>query len=162
MKRLFKLTLIAAMLFCCHSAQAVYVQNMPVIQFQPNGDTVHMFATGDECYHRFHDSNNYTIVQAPSGWWVYAEADNEKGLKPSSHRAGTVNPATLGITPGLTISRQEWHKRRQAQNQRTKPRRLLQPGHLYPLCRRHGLYPTLLQCRPHVQRFVERKYGVSI
>ena len=114
MKRLFKLTLIAAMLFCCHSAQAVYVQNMPVIQFQPNGDTVHMFATGDECYHRFHDSNNYTIVQAPSGWWVYAEADNEKGLKPSSHRAGTVNPATLGITPGLTISRQEWHKRRQA------------------------------------------------
>lgn len=114
MKNLFKLTLFAAILFCCKPAQAVFVRNMPVVQFQPNGDTLHLFATGDECYHRFHDSDNYTVVQAPSGWWVYAEADSERGLKPSLHRAGSVDPATLGIAPGLTISRREWQKRRQA------------------------------------------------
>ena len=114
MKNIIKLTLFTAMMLCCHAAYAVYVENMPVVQIQPNGDTLHIFATGDECYHRFHDAQGYTIVQAPSGWWVYAEADGEGGLRPSRHRVGTVDPATTGIAPGLAISRREWLERRQA------------------------------------------------
>ena len=114
MKHLFKTTILAVMMLLGTNAYAVYVDHMPTTQFQPNGEKLQLFVTGDECYHRFHDENNYTIVQAPSGWWVYAEADNEKGVKPSSYLVGTIDPATLGIAPGLSISRQEWQKRRQA------------------------------------------------
>lgn len=114
MKHLFKTTILAVMMLLGTNAYAVYVEHMPTTQFQPNGEKLQLFVTGDECYHRFHDENNYTIVQAPSGWWVYAEADNEKGVKPSSYHVGTIDPATLGIAPGLAISRQEWQKRRKA------------------------------------------------
>ena len=114
MKNIIKLTLLAALMLCSRTAHAVYVENMPVVQLQPNGDTLHIFATGDECYHRFHDGNNYTIVQAPSGWWVYAESDNEGGLRPSTYAVGSVDPATVGIAPGLAISRREWLERRAA------------------------------------------------
>lgn len=115
MKHIFKFFIMASLLLCGYfNAHAVYVEKMPVIQFQPNGDTLHLFATGDECYHRFHDADNYTIVLAPSGWWVYAMPDTENGLKPSPYIAGSVNPATIGLTPGLTISRAQWLERRRA------------------------------------------------
>ena len=114
MKNIIKLTLFAAIVLCCHTAHAVYVEKMPVTQFQPDGTELHFFVTGDECYHRFHDSVGYTIVQAPSGWWVYAEADSGRGLKPSPYAVGSVDPAAKGIAAGLTISRQEWLERRHA------------------------------------------------
>ena len=96
-------------------ARAVYVTGMPVVQVQPNGDTVHFFVTGDECYHRYHDANNYTIVQRTDGYWVYAIADAEGNLLPSSYVVNQFStPAAVGLTPGLTISREEWLKRRRA------------------------------------------------
>ncbi len=70
MKHFLKAMLFVVTIFCTTSAHAVYVNSMPVTQFQPNGQELHFYATGDECYHRYHDSNNYTIMQAPSGWWV--------------------------------------------------------------------------------------------
>ena len=110
----FHLVLLAALLLSPICAHAVYVENMPTTQIQPSGDTIHMFVTGDECYHRFHDAQNYTIVQAPSGWWVYALGDSEKGVRPSAYPVGTVDPATLGVKPGISISRDEWLQRRHA------------------------------------------------
>ena len=104
-------TLLVAVSF---SAHAVYVENMPVNQIQPSGDTLHFFVTGDECYHRFHDADNYTIVQDHAGYWVYAIPSPTGGIQPSSHRVGTVNPATLGIQPGLQITKAEWIERRKA------------------------------------------------
>jgi len=108
MKHFLKAMLFVVTIFCTTSAHAVYVNSMPVTQFQPNGQELHFYATGDECYHRYHDSNNYTIMQAPSGWWVYAEADGQGGMRPSDFRVGTVDPASVGIAPGLTITRGEW------------------------------------------------------
>ena len=110
----FHLVLLAALLLSPICAHAVYVENMPTTQIQPSGDTIHMFVTGDECYQRFHDAQNYTIVQAPSGWWVYALVDSEKGVRPSAYPVGTVDPATLGVKPGISISRAEWLQRRHA------------------------------------------------
>ena len=112
MKKIIKSILLLAMTLCCLEAEAVYVEKMPVMQIQPNGDTLHFFVTGDECYHRYHDADGYTIVLALSGWWVYAEPNANGGIQPSSHPVGTINPATLGITPGLTITREEWEARR--------------------------------------------------
>jgi len=112
MKSPIRIILMAAMLLGCFNAHAVYVEQMPIYKIQPNGDTAHFFVTGDECYHRFHDANNYTIVQAISGWWVYALPAADKGIQPSAYPVGTVDPATLNITPGLDITYDQWLQRR--------------------------------------------------
>lgn len=96
------------------SAFAVYVRQMPVNKIQPSGDTVHFFVTGDEFYHRYHDANDFTIVQNHAGYWVYAMPSDNGGLLPSAHRVGTANPAELDIRPGLAITQQEWAERRKA------------------------------------------------
>lgn len=115
MKRITEKLLLPILLLCGLQAHAVYVTKMPVAQIQPNGDTVHFFVTGDECYHRYHDANNYTIVQRTDGYWVYAVADAEGNPSPSSCVVSpTSNPAAEGLTPGLTISREEWAKHRRA------------------------------------------------
>ena len=62
MKQFYKLLFFAILLFCTNSASALFVRNMPVNMIQPNGDTIHFFVTGDEFYHRYHDSLDYTIV----------------------------------------------------------------------------------------------------
>ena len=115
MKRITEKLLLPILLLCGLQAHAVYVTKMPVAQIQPNGDTVHFFVTGDECYHRYHDANNYTIVQRTDGYWVYAVADAEGNPSPSSCVVSpATNPAAEGLIPGLTISREEWAKHRRA------------------------------------------------
>jgi len=112
MKLPIRILLLAAMILGCFNAHAVYVERMAVYKIQPNGDTAHFFVTGDECYHRFHDAQNYTIVQAHSGWWVYAIPASDQGIQPSTHPVGTVDPAQLGIKPGLDITYDQWLQRR--------------------------------------------------
>lgn len=99
------------LLLCANNAHAVYVENMPVAEIQPNGDTIHFFATGDEFYHRYHDADGFTIVQNQAGYWVYAMPDGNGSLMPSSYIFGTVDPATVGLQPGLKISHSEWLER---------------------------------------------------
>ena len=118
MKKLFNnslsLLILAFLLLGSFNAHAVYVEKMPVAMIQPNGDTLHFFATGDECYHRYHDDNNFTIVQNQAGYWVYAMPASTGGLQPSQYLVGTVNPATVGLTPGLKITHDQWLERRHA------------------------------------------------
>lgn len=111
MKHLFRLMLLSLMLLCANNAHAVYVENMPVAEIQPNGDTIHFFATGDEFYHRYHDADGFTIVQNSAGYWVYAMSDGNGSLQPSSYLFGSVNPAAVGLQPGLKISHKEWLER---------------------------------------------------
>lgn len=119
MKKIYKLFLFAVLLLAANSASAVFVRNMPVNKIQPNGDTVHFFVTGDEFYHRYHDSLDYTIVQDRAGYWVYAIAAKDGSIQPSDYRAGKlspghlgINPETLGFVPGLSISQEEYQQRR--------------------------------------------------
>lgn len=112
MKHTLKTLLLALVMLCGFNAHAVYVTRMPVNQIQPNGDTVHFFVTGDEFYHRYHDANDYTIVQARSGYWVYATADAKGQITPTAYPVGTINPATLGVAPGIAISNHEYQLRR--------------------------------------------------
>ncbi|MBQ6069412.1 MAG: M6 family metalloprotease domain-containing protein [Bacteroidales bacterium] len=114
MKHILKNLLCTLLVAVSFSVQAVYVQKMPVSQIQPSGDTIHFFVTGDECYHRYHDDSNYTIVQDHAGYWVYALPSSEGGIQPSPYRVGTVDPATLGIQPGLQITKSQWLERRRA------------------------------------------------
>ena len=91
--------------FC---AKAIFVERQPVTRVQPNGDTVQFFVTGDEYYHRYHDADNYTLLMDTRGYWVYAQPVAKGGIEPSAHVYGTVDPASLGLTPGLTITQSEW------------------------------------------------------
>ena len=119
MKQFYKLLFFAILLFCTNSASALFVRNMPVNMIQPNGDTVHFFVTGDEFYHRYHDSLDYTIVQDRAGYWVYALAAKDGSIMPSSLRVGRLTPAqeglnmqALGFVPGISISQEEYQRRR--------------------------------------------------
>lgn len=99
---------------CCNFIQAAPVWNMPAIRIQPNGDTLRCFVTGDEFYQRLHDAQGYTIVMDPAtGYYVYAQMQNGQ-LTPSSYLAGSVDPATIGLQPNLTISMPELMERKKA------------------------------------------------
>ncbi len=106
-----KKTVLLTLLLCCTIlAQAAFVQRMPVIKMQPNGDTLHCFVTGDEYYQRLHDGLNYTIVRNPStGYYVYADRQwtsdrSDWQLVPTPLVAGRSNPVDAQLMPGLAES----------------------------------------------------------
>lgn len=88
-------------LFLAGTLFAVYVQNDPFEITQPDGSKFSAFVTGDEYYHRVHDAAGYTLLLQPNtGYAVYAIPDG-KSIKASAYRAGSINPASLGIAPNL-------------------------------------------------------------
>ena len=83
------------------AAWAAWLDNVPVTVVQPNGDTLHLFATGDEFYHYVHDADGYTILQHPvTGYYVYAVKTDNK-LVASNYVYGTINPSAKGMTRQL-------------------------------------------------------------
>ena len=112
MKHLYKSIIIILLLICANSASALYVNKMPVNKIQPNGDTVHFFVTGDEFYHRYHDSLDYTIVQDHAGFWVYAVAAKDGSIQPSEYLVGVHTPSEMSLVPGISISQKEYQRRR--------------------------------------------------
>ena len=53
--------------------ESAYLRNVPVQVRQPDGETIGLFASGDEFYNWIHDENGYTIVRDPeTGYFVYA------------------------------------------------------------------------------------------
>lgn len=101
---------------------AAYFENVPQTRVQPNGDTLHCFATGDEYFHRLHDADGYTIVLDPAtGYYVYADKVSDE-LVPTTYIAGRTNPAEVGLTPGLSISARQWYERRARWNEPARAR----------------------------------------
>lgn len=87
--------------------QAVHVEKMPVSLNQPDQTTLDCFVSGDEYFRRIHDADNFTIVQGADGFYYYALLQNDI-LVASTYRVGTVNPATVGLLPGLAVSVQKY------------------------------------------------------
>ncbi len=83
--------------------QGAYLWSVPVTVVQPDGEVLHLFATGDEYYNWVHDKDNYTIVRDPnSGLVEYAQVENGK-LVPSGYRVGAVKPSAVGLQPGANV-----------------------------------------------------------
>lgn len=101
--------LLAAMMMCvAFVANAAYIENVPRVLVQPNGDTLRCFASGDEFYLRLHDEKGFTIVQDKhTGFFVYANKVNGE-VVPTSWVAGTCNPADKGLQPNVKISREQY------------------------------------------------------
>ena len=98
--------------------QAAWLDNVPITVVQPNGDTLHIFATGDEFYHYMHDADGYTIVQNPeTRYYVYADKVDDK-LVATRLVVGMSNPAEAIQRPRLTISNEEYQQRRIAREGR--------------------------------------------
>lgn len=110
-----KKLLFIVMLLLSETLSAVPVFRMPVVRIQPNGDTLHLFLTGDEYYHRLHDSADFTIVQHPqTGYWVYADIARQDAehwdVIATDYRVGSVNPQSVGLQPSVGIDRTSWLK----------------------------------------------------
>ncbi len=86
--------------------QAAPHQYLPVQAVQPDGATINIFASGDEFHNWFHDENNYTIVRAEDGSYVYAEASG-RSLVAGSLLVGRDNPASRSLPMGLNLSQEE-------------------------------------------------------
>lgn len=87
-------------------------QNVEKILTQPDGSKLHCYASGDEFYNRLHDKNGFTIVQAENGYFVYATTNSNGEIIATQHIAGKSDPKALGLKPNITISRQEYLKKR--------------------------------------------------
>ncbi len=114
MQRRFLFMLI--LLFCTlQQSMAAYFSNVPRTLVQPDGDTLHCYASGDEFYNWLHDAEGYTIIQNPqTGYFVYAAMDNHQ-LVPTAWIPGRDNPAQKGgLRPWLKISAKEYQQRKEA------------------------------------------------
>ncbi len=99
------------------TASAAPIVNLPVTLEQPDGEILHLFATGDEFYHWVHDAQGYTIVQDPTtGYFVYANVENDQ-LVPTQYIVNRVDPASVGLTPNLNISYNKMAEMRQKKYQ---------------------------------------------
>ncbi|MBT7043844.1 MAG: M6 family metalloprotease domain-containing protein, partial [Gammaproteobacteria bacterium] len=85
------------------NSYGAYLRNIPMKMTQPDGTIINCFATGDEFYNWLHDADNHTIIRNPAtGYLVYAVIEEGK-LIPSDFVVGEVNPADVGIEPGLNV-----------------------------------------------------------
>jgi M6 family metalloprotease-like protein len=78
-----------------------YLTDLPYTIIQPDGSVFNCLASGDEFHNWLHDDNNFTIIQHPqSGFYVYAVQDGDN-LIPSEYVVGRVDPASVGLLPGV-------------------------------------------------------------
>ena len=99
-----------SLLFFSTLTRAAWLENVPQIITQPDGNTIQCFASGDEFYNWLHDKNGYTIIRDhKNGYYTYAILqDNE--LKPSEFIVGKVDPSEMGLIPGANISAEAMKK----------------------------------------------------
>ncbi|MDO8490842.1 MAG: hypothetical protein Q7T04_02360, partial [Dehalococcoidia bacterium] len=96
------------------SVSAAPLEDVPQTIVQPDGEELHVFATGDEFYHWLHDQNGYVIVQnAETGFFVYA-IEKAGDIVPSQYVAGKVDPGQVGLKPNIRPSPEVYQQRRSA------------------------------------------------
>jgi len=88
------------------------LHDIPVTVKQPDGEELHLFASGDEFNNWLHDADHYTIMQDPiTGCYVYAVEGPDGQVAPSIHQVGKVKPAEVGLKPGVTPSPEKIQQR---------------------------------------------------
>jgi M6 family metalloprotease-like protein len=104
----------AGVLFCVFMAAALIVpqetrsaplQDISVTVKQPDGEVLHLFASGDEFHNWLHDADHFTVIQDPvTGYYVYAVEDADGNVAPSIYQVGKVKPAAVGLKQGANLS----------------------------------------------------------
>jgi len=106
-KKLFFISTVISIAFVLFISGPVFgapLENVPITLQQPDGEILHLFATGDEFYNWVHDENGFTIVRNTStGYLEYATKVNG-ALVPSGYIVGKVDPVSVGLEPYLNIT----------------------------------------------------------
>ena len=102
--------LISALLLILITVRAAYFEFLPYTITQPDGKIISCFVSGDEFFNWIHDQEGYTIIQAPDGYYYYAEQDGDL-IKPSAYLVNSVNPASVGLSKWTKISKKEYQRR---------------------------------------------------
>jgi len=93
--------------------RAAYFEKLPYTITQPDGKTISCFVSGDEFFNWIHDEKGYTIIQAPNGYYYYAEQNGDL-LQPSKYLVNSVDPASVGLRKWAKISKTEYQRKRDA------------------------------------------------
>lgn len=131
--------LLIALLGALHCATAAPLKNIEVRLTQPDGQVINCYASGDEFYNYLHDGNGFTIVKGDNGYYYYAMHDSQGQVVPSPYLINSVDPASVGLSPYVKISPEEYQQRRHAREQHI--RRPQKPANREL---NHGVYNNLV------------------
>ncbi|MFZ4401871.1 MAG: M6 family metalloprotease domain-containing protein [Bacteroidales bacterium] len=106
-----RLLILLAFFLILVSVKAAYFEKLPCTIKQPDGEVINCFVSGDEFYNWIHDQEAYTIIQAPDGYYYYAERNGDL-LQASKYKVNTVNPASVGLSKWAKISESAYLERR--------------------------------------------------
>ncbi|MDO9576409.1 MAG: M6 family metalloprotease domain-containing protein [Candidatus Cloacimonadales bacterium] len=106
-----RVRILVGFLFVVLNLFGAYLTDIPHTITQPDGGVYNFFVSGDEFHNWLHDADNFTIMQHPeTGYFVYAELI-EGELVPSEYIAGRVNPASVGLIPGVNAHPANFERR---------------------------------------------------
>ena len=108
------ISLLLIFFFSIATVHAAYLKDIPTTVMQPNGNTLHCYASGDEFFNYLHDENGFTIIQNDKGYYMYAIYDENNNIVPSQFVAGSIDPSANGLQPHVIISNKEYQSRRAA------------------------------------------------
>lgn len=101
---------------------AAFLRDVPQHLTQPDGTKLELRATGDEFYGWLHDANGYVIVRDPeSRYYVYARKVAGQ-VVPTTYQVGTVNPASVGLSPRIVPDREFLPDRTTVMPKQSQPR----------------------------------------
>ncbi len=109
-------------LFLSSLAIAAPIKNLPVTIFQPDGQRIDCYASGDEFYNWYHDAAGFTIIQNVSDGYYYYAVERGADLLPSEFRANSANPAAHGLKPYAKHSAEYIKARRKAFAEPARPK----------------------------------------
>lgn len=117
-----KLLFITILLFSVNLfSWSSFRKNVPQTLVQPSGETIHVFASGDEFHNWLHNEKGQTIVQDPeSGYYVYATLVGDE-LVPTSMIVKDKEMAPASVVPGQNISAVAYQRKVQALQSRQIP-----------------------------------------
>ena len=96
---------IVAGLVAPQDVRSAPLRDIPVTVNQPDGEELHLFASGDEFNNWLHDADHYTVIQDPiTGYYVYAVEGADGDVAPSIYQVGKVKPAAVGLKQGVKRS----------------------------------------------------------
>jgi M6 family metalloprotease-like protein len=96
---------IVAGLVAPQDSRSAPLRDIPVTVNQPDGEELHLLASGDEFNNWLHDADHYTVLQdLITGYYVYAVEGADGDVAPSIYQVGKVNPAAVGLKQGVKRS----------------------------------------------------------
>ena len=101
----FLCVFIVAGLIAPQDLRSAPLRDIPVTVNQPDGEELHLLASGDEYNNWLHDADHYTVLQDPiTGYYVYAVEGAGGDVAPSIYQVGKVKPADVGLKQGVKRS----------------------------------------------------------